>query len=241
MHGYGSHICPRRHCRYGQAAAKIEVSAVCLVRQTFHSGSVSHFDNGPQIAADTVISRIINKHRHRMGMLGDGFRHLLPAHSKGNAEPLIHVWIDVHRHRAAQNQSVDYAFMYIAGQDDFITPLACGQDHALHGACRAAHHQKRVGCAKGIRRQFFCLQDDRHRVTEVIERLHAVYVHADALLSQKCGQFWIAPAPLVARHVEGNNPHLPEGFQRLINGCAVLTRLIGMELRIFQFFLTPSF
>ena len=160
MHGYGSHICPRRHCRYGQAAAKIEVSAVCLVRQTFHSGSVSHFDNGPQIAADTVISRIINKHRHRMGMLGDGFRHLLPAHSKGNAEPLIHVWIDVHRHRAAQNQSVDYAFMYIAGQDDFVSTLARGQDHTLHGACRAAHHQKRMGCAKGIRRQFFSLQDD---------------------------------------------------------------------------------
>ena len=168
-------------------------------------------------------------------MLGDGLGYLLPAHPQGNAQPMVHIRIDVHRHRAAQDQGVDHALMNVAGQDDFIPPLAGSQDHTLYRACGAADHQKRVGRTKGGRCQFFRLQDDRYRMAEVVQRLHAVHVYADTLLSQKRGQLRVAPASLVARHVKGNDPHLPEGFQRLVDGRAVLIGSVQIGTRIFQF------
>ena len=77
-------------------------------------------------------------------------------------------------------------------------------------------------------------------MAEVVQRLHAVHVHADALLPQKRGQLRIAPAPLVARHVKGDDPHLPEGLQRLVDGGAVLVGPVGMDTRIFQFLYVSS-
>ena len=45
---------------------------------------------------------------------------------------------------------------------------------------------------KCFRCQFFCFLDHRNRMTEVIQRLHAVHVHAHALLAQKGGQLRVA-------------------------------------------------
>ncbi len=215
--------------------AKIEVGAVGLVREAPHPGGVGHFDNGPQIAANAIVGGVVYQHRHRVRVFGDGLRHLLPAHPQGNAQTLVYIRIDVHRHRAAQDQGIDHALMDVAGQNDLIPPLAGSQDHALHGTCGTADHQKRMGCAKGLSRQLFRLQDDRYRMAEVVQRLHAVHVYADTLLPQKCGQLRIAPAPLVARHVKGNDPHLPEGLQRLVDGRAVLVGSVRMGTRNFQF------
>lgn len=150
---------------------------------------------------------------------------------------LIHFRIDIHRNRAAQNQRVDDAFMDIAGQDDLIPALAGGKRHTLDRAGGNAHHKKSVDRAEGVRRQFFRLMDHRYRVTKIVQGLHTVYIHSHALLTQEGGRIWISPTSLVSRHVEGNLPHLPERLQRLINGC---TALIGMHLRIVQFFTTPS-
>ena len=49
---------------------------------------------------------------------------------------------------------------------------------------------------------------------------------ADALLAQKRGQLRVAASALVARHVKGHHPHLPEPLQRLVNGGAVLVELL---------------
>ena len=68
------------------------------------------------------------------------------------------------------------------------------------------------------------IPDDRHRVAEVVQRLHAVYVHAHALLAQKGGQLRVAPAPLVAGHIKGHHTHLPEPLQRFVNGRAALVQ-----------------
>jgi len=81
-----------------------------------------------------------------------------------------------------------------------------------------------MGCAKGVGGQFFCFPDDRHRVAEVVQRLHAVHVHAHALLAQKGGQLRVAPAPLVAGHIKGHHTHLPEPLQRFVNGRAALVQ-----------------
>ena len=93
-----------------------------------------------------------------------------------------------------------------------------------------------MGCAKGIGGQLLGLPDDRYRVAEIIQRLHAVHVHAHALLAQKGRQLRVAAAPLVAGHIKRYHTHLPELLQRLINGraaliqpepCTVLTHLFS--------------
>ena len=93
-----------------------------------------------------------------------------------------------------------------------------------------------MGCAKGIGGQLLSLPDDRYRVAEIIQRLHAVHVHTHALLAQKGRQFRVAAAPLVAGYIKRYHTHLPELLQRLINGraaliqpepCTVLTHLFS--------------
>ena len=148
---------------------------------------MGHSDNGPQVAANTVIGRIVYQHSHGVGMFGNGFGNLIPPHSQGDAQALIHLRIDIHRNRAAQNQCVDDAFMDVARQDDFIPTLAGGQYHTLYGAGGSAHHEKSLGRAKGVRRQFFRLPDHRYRVAEIVQGLHAVYIHPHALLTQESG------------------------------------------------------
>ena len=61
--------------------------------------------------------------------------------------------------------------------------LADGEQHALHGGCGAANHQKGGRSAKGVGRQFLGAFDNRNRVAKVVQRLHRVYVHTDALLA----------------------------------------------------------
>ena len=155
-------------------------------------------------------------------MGGDGLGHRFPPHAQGDAQPLVHIGIDIHRHRAAEDQRIDDALVDVPGQNDLVAPLAGGQHHALHGTGGAAHHQKGVGRAEGVGGQLLRFPNHGNRMAEIVQRLHAVDVHAHALLSQKSGQLRIAAAPLMTRHVKGNDPHLPEVFQRLVNGCAAL-------------------
>ena len=78
--------------------------------------------------------------------------------------------------------------------------------------------------AERIGGQLLGLADDRNRVAEIVQRLHAVDVHADALLAQKRGQLRVAAPALVARHVKGHDAHTAEVFQRFMDGCAALVQ-----------------
>ena len=157
-------------------------------------------------------------------MLFNGLFHLFPLHAQRDAKALVHLGVHIHRHRAAQYQCVQHTAVHIAGQNDLIAALAGGKHHALHTAGGAAHHEERVGSAKGICGQLLCFPDDRYRVAEIIQRLHAVYIHAHALLAQKGGQLRVAAAPLVAGHIKGHHPHFAELFQRFIDGRTVLVQ-----------------
>lgn len=75
--------------------------------------------------------------------------------------------------------------MDVTGQGDLVALFAGGENHALYGAGGAAHHEERVGRAKGIRRQLFRLPDHRYQVAEIVQGLHAVYIHAHALPPRK--------------------------------------------------------
>ena len=238
VHGNGSHIRARRHGRYRQAAAEVEVGAVGFVRKAEHPGVVGHLDDGTQVGADAVVGGVVHQHGHRIGVLPDGLFHLFPLHAQRNAKALVHLGVHVHRHRAAQHQRVQHAAVHVAGQDDFIAPLAGGEHHALHAAGGTAHHEERVGSAKGVCGQLLCFPDDRYRVAEIIQRLHAVHVHAHALLAQKGRQLRVAAAPLVSGHIKGHHPHLPEPLQRLVNGGAVLVELLFFVHPFHLFFTT---
>ncbi len=209
VHGRRTPYPPRRHGRHRQAVAKVEVGAVGFVGKAEHPGVVGHLDNGAQVGADAVVGGVVHQHGHRVGVLLDGLFHLLPLHAQRDAQALVHLRVHIHRHRAAEHQRVQHAAVHVAGQDDLIAPLAGGEHHALHTAGGG---------------QLLCFPDDRYRVAEVIQRLHAVHVHAHALLAQKGGQLRVAAAPLVAGHIKGHHTHLPEPLQRFVNGRAALVQ-----------------
>ena len=81
-----------------------------------------------------------------------------------------------------------------------------------------------MGCAKRIGGQLFRFADDRNRVAEIVQRLHAVDIHADALLAQKRGQLRVAAAALVARYIKGNHAHPAEVLQRFMDRGAALVQ-----------------
>ena len=81
-----------------------------------------------------------------------------------------------------------------------------------------------MGRAERIGGQLLGFADDRNRVAKIVQRLHAVDIHADALLAQKGGQLRVAAAALVARHIKGHNAHPAEVFKRFMDRGAALVQ-----------------
>ena len=196
-----------------------------------HSGIVSHLYDGAQIAADTVISRIVDKYCNCIGMLSNSLSYVFTAHAERDTKAAVNIRINIYRNSAAEYQRVDDASVDVSGQDDLVTLLAAGKHHALNGARRASYHEESMLCAKCISCQKLSLTDDRYRMAEVIQRLHAVDVNADTLLAKKCCEFGIALAVLMSGHVERNDPHLAESFESFIDRSSGLIQ--------FCFFHTP--
>ena len=174
--------------------------------------------------ANAVVGGVVHQHRHSVWVLPDSTGHLLPLHAQGDAQARVHLRVDIDRDGTAKHQGVDDAAVDIPGHDDLVPPLAGGQHHALHRAGGAPHHQKGVGRAEGVGGQLLRLPDDRDGVAQVVQGFHAVHVDADTLLPQEAGQLRVAPAPLVPGHIEGNDPHLPEGLERLVDRGLVLVQ-----------------
>ena len=140
MHGDGCHICARRHGGHRQTAAEIKVRAVRFVCEAQHAGIVRHLYDRAQVTANAVIRGVIDEHRNGVWVLADGLCHLLALHAERNAEAMIDFRVYINWNRAAKHQSVQHAAVDVAGQDYLIAALTCGEHHALHGACGAAHH-----------------------------------------------------------------------------------------------------
>ena len=155
-------------------------------------------------------------------MCTDRFFHGFPGHAQRNAQPLVHLGVHIHGYRAAEHQRVDHTPVDVPGQNDFISPLAGGKHHALHRAGGAAHHQEGVGRTESLGRKLLRFPNDGHGMTQVIQWLHAVYIHIQAFLPQKGGQLRIPPAVLMTGHIKGDHAHLTEALQCLINWSAAL-------------------
>ena len=240
VHRDGGHISARRHGGDRQSAAEVEVGAVRFIGKAEHTGVMRHPHNGAQIAADAVVGGVVDQHRHGIGMLGNRFRNLLTLHAKADAQPGIDLGVDIDRHGTAQHQRVQHAAVDIAGQNDLIAALAGGQHHALHRAGRAADHQKGIRRTERLGGQFLSLPDDRYRVAEVIQRLHAVDIHPNTLLTQKGSQLGVAAAALVPGHIKGDNAHFSERFQCLVDRRTALIQTGTLRISV-HFSLRPQF
>ena len=168
VHGYRCHIRSRRHGRYRQSSAKIEVRSVRLICQAEHPGIMRHFYDGPQITADSVIGRIVDQYRYRLRMLRDCLCHLLSLHSQRNSQPLVHLRIYINRNCSAQYQGIQHTAVDITWQDDLIPTFAGSQHHTLYRAGSASHHKKCMCRSKCICCQFFRFPDDGYRVAQIV-------------------------------------------------------------------------
>ena len=130
--------------------------------------------------------------------------------------------------------------MDIAGQNDLIAALAGGQHHALHRAGRAADHQKGIRRTEGLGGQLLGLPDDRYRVAEVIQRLHAVDIHPNTLLTKEGGQLGVTAATLVPGNIKGDNAHFSERFQCLVDRRTALIQTGTLRISV-HFSLRPRF
>ena len=222
VHGHRGHIRAGSHGGHGQLVAEIEVGAVGLVGQAEHAVVVGHFGDGLDVRADAVIGGVVHQHGLGVGMFFNGVLHVLPAHTQGDAQPVVAGGVHIDGHRAAEHHGTHDAAVDVPGQDDFLPPLGHGENHGLHRGGGAAHHQKGVGCAKGLGGQLLGLPDDGDRVAEVVQGLHGVDVHGDALFPQQLGQLRVAPAPLMAGDVKGHHPAFFKFLKRLINWGALL-------------------
>ncbi len=159
--------------------------AVRLIGQHLHARRVREPYDFPNVRADAVVGRVIDEHRLGGRMLLNSGLHVRDRHAERNAQPVVHLRVDVNRNRAGQHECVDDAAVYVARQNDLVAAFDHGEDHRLYAARRAAHHQEGVRRTERIRRQLLGLADNAGRVAQVVERLHRVDIHRHALLTEE--------------------------------------------------------
>ena len=147
-----------------------------LVRENLHAPRMGKLYDRFYIRADAVIGRVVDEHRNCVRIVLDGLFYFFDLHSQRNTEFLVHLRIYVDRDSAAEHQRVDDALMYVSRQDDLISGFYHREDHALDRRCRSAYHQIGTGRSECLRRKLFRLTDHGDRMTEVVKRLHGVYV-----------------------------------------------------------------
>ena len=224
MHRHGGHVRARGDGADGQVLVEIQVRAVRFVRKAQHAVVVRDLHDGAHVRADAVIRGIVDEDGARVRVRGDGLFHLRDAHAERDAEAVVTVGVDVDGRRAAQNQRPHDAAVHVARQNDLVAAPERRQHHALHGARRAADHQKRVRRAERLGGELFRVADDGHGVAQVVQRLHRVDVDGDAFFAQKLRELGVAAPALVAGHVERHNAHALEPLQRLVDGRAFLRK-----------------
>ena len=69
-------------------------------------------------------------------------------------------------------------------------------------------------------------------MTEIIKRLHAVYIHTYTFLSQKFSKLRISSSSFMSRHIKRYHSHFPKTFQSFINRCSGLVKFTIFHPRI---------
>ena len=89
-------------------------------------------------------------------------------------------------------------------------------------------------CSKSICCQLFRLPNHRYRMTEIIKRLHAVYIHTYTFLSQKFSKLRISSSSFMSRHIERYYSHTQEFFQSFMNWSMILVQFKTTSVHCFS-------
>ena len=196
-----------------------------LVGQAEHTVVMRQLHDAAQIGTDAVVGGVVHQHGLGVRIFPDGLFHRENTHAQRDTQSVVAFRVHIHRNGAAQHHGAHHAAVHVAGQDDLFAPLCHRQNHALHRAGGAAHHQKGVSRPKGLRGQNLRVPDYRDRVAQIVQRLHGVHVHAHTLLAQQIHQLRVSSPALVPGHVKGHHPHLAEAFQCLVDGSPLLIQM----------------
>ena len=199
---------------------------MCLIGKAEHTMLVGKLYDGAQVGTDTVIGRVIDQNRLRIRVCFDGFFHFGNLHAKGDSKSGVTFRIYINWNGAAQHHCSHYTAVYVAGKNDLIAAFCYRENHSLHRGGGSSNHQKSVSSAEGFSGQLFGFPDNRNRMTEVIQRFHGVYVHADAFFAEQRDKFRVSASPLMTGNIEGNNPHFSKIFESLVDRCAALIEMV---------------
>lgn len=67
--------------------------------------------------------------------------------------------------------------------------------------------KKSVGGPESIGGQFFCVAYDGNGMTEIVQRLHGIDVHAYTLFAEQPCEFRIAASAFMTRDIKGDYTH----------------------------------
>ena len=234
MHTYRRDIGSRRHSRHGEIIAEVEVRAVSLVDEHEHTVRVSKLSYAAKVGANAVICGIVDHYRLCVGILADSLLDLRNGHTERDSELFVHVGIDVDGDCSSENERIYRAPVDVARHDYLVALLAGVHYHALHRRGGAAHHEEGICRAECLGSQLLRVLDDGYGVTEVVQRLHGVYINIHAVLAEELSEFHITSAPLMSGDVKGNDSHAAEFPQRLIYRRICLGKVSHFRTRSFR-------
>ena len=84
-----------------------------FVSKAEHARIVCHLYDRPKVAADAVISRVVDEDCHCIGIFLDRFLNVVAAHAERDTEPPVNVRINVYRDCTAKYKGIDDYFLAI--------------------------------------------------------------------------------------------------------------------------------
>ena len=216
MHGHRRHISPRRNARYRKIISKVQMCSVSLISKHLKPIGMCQLTDSLDIRTDSIVGRIIDQNSNSTRVCKYRLLNLLLGDTEHYTYSGIYLGIYIHRNCAAEYHHIDYTLMDVSRHDNLIARLAHGQHHVLNRRCSPSDHEKGMLSAERIGCKLLSLLNHRHRMTQIVKRLHGVDIYPDASLPQQVNQLRITPSSLMPRNIERNNSCFSKPLKRLI-------------------------
>ena len=208
--GAGRHGVDRQRLREAQ------MGAPGLVDHERQAAGVGRRGDTRYVGAEAVVARRGHDGGARQGVTLDGGDVGLERHVHGHPPVLVDGRLDVHGHRAGQDEAGQQRLMGVARHDDLVARSGGRHDQGLQAAARTVGHEERALGAPGLRRELFGAAQQTARLLGVVETVGDAHVGRQKALAERVYEVGRgAGAELVTRRVEGRRTPLAIGTQRL--------------------------
>lgn len=170
VHACGGHICAGFHRRHRQILMEMDEHAVSFVHEDGHMAAMGQVDDFLQVGANAKVRRIDDEHRFRIRMAVQGALYGFGRDAVVDAQILVAGRGDEYRFGARKNDGRHDRFVNVAGDDDFFSRRAYGQDHRHDGAACPLHAKISIICAEGVGGKLLRFFDNAGRLVQVIQR-----------------------------------------------------------------------